>query len=195
MHSLLGDERFWCLVEDAAAEFDPSPKVMAAIDCRFLPNLWLGVSVETQKWAPVRLDKLASTSVGAVRFVSCEPLLGELDLSRWLGDGLAWVIAGGESGPRSRPMHPAWARGLRDQCRAAGVPFFFKQWGAYGPEADGHERGALSIVDRAGFTWPDQETRTPAESVRMRRVGKSRAGRLLDGQTWDEFPADAGAAR
>lgn len=61
-----------------------------------------------------------------MRFASCEPLLGELDIRRWLADGLGWVIAGGESGPGARPMHPDWARSLRDQCLAASVPYFFK---------------------------------------------------------------------
>ena len=126
MCSLLGDDGFWDQVGQAAAGYDPSPEALAAIGGRFLPNLWLGVSVETQKWAPVRLGKLAATSVAGVRFASCEPLLGELDIRRWLDGGLEWVIAGGESGSRARPMHPDWTRSLRDQCQAAGVPFFFK---------------------------------------------------------------------
>ncbi len=126
MHSLLSDEAFWHQVQKAAAEYGPSPEAMAAIDGRFLPNLWLGVSVETQKWASVRLDKLAATSAAAVRFASCEPLLGELDIRPWLAGSLQWVIAGGESGPGARPMHPDWARSLRDQCQDAGVPYFFK---------------------------------------------------------------------
>jgi protein gp37 len=125
MYSLLGDDAFWDQVGTAARGYDPSPEPMAAIEGRFLPNLWLGVSVETQKWVPVRLGKLAATSVAAVRFASCEPLLGELDIRLWLAHGLEWVIAGGESGPGARPMHPDWARSLRDQCLAAGVPFFF----------------------------------------------------------------------
>ena len=98
MHSLVSDEAFWHQVQKAAAEYGPSPEAAAAIDGRFLPNLWLGVSVETQKWASVRLDKLATTSAAAVRFASCEPLLGELDIRPWLAGSLQWVIAGGESG-------------------------------------------------------------------------------------------------
>jgi protein gp37 len=98
MHSMLADDGFWDLVEAAVAEYEPAGTVSAALEARVLPNLWLGVSVESQKWAPVRLDKLAATTVGAVRFASCEPLLGELDLRPWLGSGLDWVIAGGESG-------------------------------------------------------------------------------------------------
>jgi protein gp37 len=90
-----------------------------------LPNVWLGTSVEDQRRADERVPLLARTPA-AVRFLSCEPLLGPLDLAPWL-DRLGWVIVGGESGPRHRPMDPDWARALRDQCAAAGVPFFFKQ--------------------------------------------------------------------
>ena len=90
--------------------------------------MWIGVSVETQKYAP-RLTVL-SRLPARVRFVSAEPLLGELDLSEWLEEGeLHWVIAGGESGAGARPMKLEWARQLRDQCLAAGVPFFLKQLG------------------------------------------------------------------
>ena len=99
MHSLLGDDAFWDQVGKAVGLYDPSAEAMAAIEGRSLPNLWLGSRWETQKWVPVRLGKLAATSVAAVRFASCEPLLGELDIRRWLTDGLEWVIAGGESGP------------------------------------------------------------------------------------------------
>ena len=115
------------------------------------PNVWLGVSVENQRWT-TRVDALREIPA-AVRFLSCEPLLGPLDLDL---EGVGWVIAGGESGPRARPMDVEWARGVRDQCLASGVPFFFKQWGEHGPDG--------------------------------RREGKKRAGRLLDGRTWDEAP-------
>jgi len=114
-------------------------------------NIWLGVSVENQYWTS-RVAHLARVPA-AVRFLSCEPLLGELDLKLM---GIDWVIVGGESGHRARPMQADWARRVRDQCLQAGVPFFFKQWGAY----DEH-------------------------SV---RVGKARAGRVLDGRTWNELP-------
>ena len=188
MHSLLSDEAFWHQVQKAAAEYGPSPEAMAAIDGQFLPNLWLGVSVETQKWASVRLDKLAATSAAAVRFASCEPLLGELDIRPWLAGSLQWVIAGGESGPGARPMHPDWARSLRDQCQDAGVPYFFKQWGAFAPEANGHDRGGIQFIDRRGQSWNGMEIPARPDAVGMRRVGKGRAGRMLDGRTWDEFP-------
>jgi protein gp37 len=99
------------------------------------PNLWMGVSVEDQA-ALYRVDDLRLVPA-AVRFLSCEPLLGPLngiDL-----DGIGWVIAGGESGPSHRPMDLSWARGIRDDCVAADVPFFFKQWGGRTPKALGRE--------------------------------------------------------
>jgi protein gp37 len=109
-----------------------------------LPNVWLGVSVEDQARADERIPLLLQTPA-AVRFLSCEPLLGPVDLKRvWvlafadaagepmrLSESLHWCIAGGESGPGARPMHPDWVRSLRDQCQAAGVAFFFKQEGAW----------------------------------------------------------------
>jgi protein gp37 len=183
MHSLLADDRFWDQVRSAVQEYgELSPTAAAALDAQVLTNLWLGVSVESQKWAPVRLDKLAATTAGAVRFASCEPLLGELDLRPWLESGLDWVICGGESGPQARPMHPDWARSLRDQCVAAGVPFFFKQWGAWAPTG-------LGI---GSFRPPERLIGQPVDEMGhrqiVRRVGKGRAGRELDERTWDEFP-------
>jgi protein gp37 len=123
-----------------------------------------------------------------VRFASCKPRLGELDIRPWLPGGLQWVIAGGESGPGARPMHRDWARSLRDQCQDAGVPYFFKQWGAFAPKADGHDRGGIHFIDRRGQSWNGMEIPARPDAVRMRRVGKGRAGRMLDGRTWDEFP-------
>lgn len=96
-------------------------------------NLWLGVSVENAA-AMSRIDDLRHVPA-AVRFLSCEPLLGpldDLDLS-----AIGWVIAGGESGPRHRPINPSWVTGIRDACRDADVPFFFKQWGGRTPKAGG----------------------------------------------------------
>ena len=109
-----------------------------------LPNVWLGVSVENQRFADERIPLLLQTPA-AVRFISVEPMLGPVDLFNADGDGLRgglkgaldWVICGGESGPGARPLHPNWARALRDQCQSAGVPFFFKQWGGRTPKAGG----------------------------------------------------------
>lgn len=174
-----------------------------------LPNVWLGVSTERQKEANERIPDLLATPA-AVRFISAEPLLGPIEL--WNFDdgvlrgcavikdghvtpstpdnppegvdtsypGIDWVIVGGESGPGSRPMHPDWARALRDQCLAAGVPFFFKQWGAYLP---------------FGQTSPEPlkkaATLTVGEAFSQQsyiKVGKAKAGRLLDGLLHDEMP-------
>ena len=100
-------------------------------------NVWMGVSVENAEATP-RINDLRQVPA-AVRFLSCEPLLGplpDLDL-----EGIGWVIAGGESGPRHRAMKPEWALGIRDACAAANVPFFFKQWGGRTPKAAGRELG------------------------------------------------------
>ncbi len=130
-------------------------------------NVWLGTTVESQRWVSKRLPEIAAVPA-RVRFLSCEPLLGALDLQPWLKSAVHWVIAGGESGARARPTDPAWFRVLRDQCIAAGVPFHFKQWGDWAP----------------GAGWTD----TAAKEGAMVRVGKRRAGRDLDGRTWDELP-------
>jgi protein gp37 len=124
-----------------------------------LPNVWLGTSVENQRWARIRIPKLLETPA-AVRFLSCEPLLGPIDLVTVpvLRDPhaialhhLDWVIVGGESGANYRPMSPEWARSLRDQCKAGGVPYFFKQWGGRTPKAGGRE------LD--GRTWDEMPVR------------------------------------
>lgn len=98
-------------------------------------NVWAGVSVENAEQARIRIPQLARTNA-AVRFLSCEPLLGPLDLTTWL-HAIHWVIGGGESGPGHRAPDPAWAASLRDQCVQAGVPFWWKQWGGHTPTAGG----------------------------------------------------------
>jgi protein gp37 len=110
-----------------------------------LPNAWLGTSVEDQRWADIRIPKLLETPA-AVRFLSCEPLLGPIDLAspghldvKNAGAKVDWVIVGGESGHGARPMDRGWVRQLRDQARDAGVAFFFKQWGGRTPKAGGRE--------------------------------------------------------
>jgi protein gp37 len=143
----------------------------------FPQNIWMGTSVENQKYADERIPALLRIPA-KVRFLSCEPLLGNVDLHLnylMVPDGypdsgeeynyrfeyIHWVICGGESGSQARPMHPDWARSLRDECQAAGVPFLFKQWGEYAPN-------------------------TASDMI---KVGKHKAGRLLDGREWNEFPA------
>ncbi|MBI4282426.1 MAG: phage Gp37/Gp68 family protein [Chloroflexi bacterium] len=125
---------------------------------RWPSHVWAGVSVENQVWADRRIPILRQVPA-AVRFLSCEPLLKPLRLNL---DGIQWVIVGGESGNRARPMDVSWARDIRDQCLAAGVPFFFKQWGgrtskAGGRMLDGKElSGMPSKID--DITKPKQST-------------------------------------
>lgn len=170
-----------------------------------LPNVWLGVSAEDQQRADLRIPALMDTPA-AVRFVSAEPLLGPIDLHGnpigkdsvfWIGH-LDWVIVGGESGPSARPMHPDWARSMRDQCLAAGVPFLFKQWGEWRwtREADDYEyeRAHGDLYPNAKWETVSPDGVIAADNIphpgyaTMQRVGKKRAGRELDGRTWDQYP-------
>jgi protein gp37 len=156
-------------------------------------NVWLGTSVENPVVAATRIPELLLTQA-AVRFLSVEPLLARVDLRPWL-HGLHWVIVGGESGLRARPMHPAWAREIRDACVEKGVPFFFKQWGEYEPvrplyggdEEKDEGRGQLVPVCTQGHMWAEN-LQPPLGTELMERRGKRSSGRWLDGRTWDEFP-------
>lgn len=201
------------------------------------PNVWLGTTAENQAEADRRIPHLLAAPA-AVRFLSCEPLLGALDLTHiplvprvpgslragihinalagryvesgldyigpwdingpcptdWPARRLNWVIAGGESGPGARPMHPDWARSLRDQCRGAGVPFFFKQWGEWLPtyyDDGGWYPDDGSAGDDgfrlAGCRLPI-DLRTKIDGQDLGRVGKKRAGRLLDGAEHNGMP-------
>lgn len=162
-----------------------------------LPNVHLGVSAEDQVRANERVPELLQTPA-AFRFVSLEPLLGPVDLARvefmpgnsaymidarYVCEGyqaLNWVIAGGESGLRARPMEIGWVRALRDQCAATGTPFFFKQWGEWAPFPDDDfrygEHGYGSRADKVDV------------KRRMYRLGKRAAGRMLDGREHNELP-------
>jgi protein gp37 len=147
-----------------------------------LPNVHLGVSVEDRKYGLPRIEHLLQTPA-AVRFLSIEPLLedlGTIDLT-----GIHWVIVGGESGKGARPMHPDWARSIRDQCVAAGVPFFFKQWGEWWPCERGDNREFSR--DLPAMNGGPNEVRMLGD-VAMLRIGKKNAGRVLDGRTWNEVP-------
>lgn len=192
-------------------------------DCGFtaLPsNVWLGATIVNQAEADRDIHKLLSAPA-AVRFLSMEPLLGPVNLSWCLGRfyekesvfyrsdtpppgreslHIDWVIVGGESGDGARPMHPDWARDLRDQCKAASVPFLFKQWGEWGRAkiAPSGTVGRYAIAQRvfeSGYpkqvfpvdAYPRQFDLFGGSSV-MERVGKKIAGRLLDGVTHTEFP-------
>ena len=175
-----------------------------------LPNVWLGVSAEDQDTFDERHEYLLNTPA-AVRFLSFEPLLGPIDAefdevaiglepdgygnTAILG-GIDWVIAGGESGPKARPMHPEWLASLRNQCKSANIPFLFKQWGEWAPgsalgidqRCNAEER--FVRLDGTTHTYADGEAYS-ASDVQMYRVRKKAAGRLLDGVAHDEYPEAA----
>jgi protein gp37 len=151
-----------------------------------LPNVWLGVTIEKPEHS-YRATILAQTAA-AVRFVSFEPLLGSFADCPGVLDDIDWAIVGGESGPGARPMHPDWARSLRDQCQAAGVPFLFKQWGEWYPN-DARCPGFAEMYETGG-----DAPHKFAGDMAFARVGKKRAGRLLDGREWNEYPLDRGRA-
>ncbi len=212
MRSLLSSDRFLGLV-DLALGGDGSAELFRRDVGWPLANVWLGVSVENQQWADIRIPALLDTPA-AVRFLSMEPLLGPVNLDPYLrpahcsdcswtsphqrqptgAEHLHWVIVGGESGHGARPMHQEWVRSLRDQCTAAGVPFLFKQWGEWKPQ---HRVAAGMATDpREVFGEVVDDGKHPSLTWHRvyRRVGKKTAGRELDGRTWDQFP-EAVAAR
>jgi protein gp37 len=213
-------KRAWMLADERIAAEPAFP----------LPNVWLGVSVEDQARADERVPDLLATPA-AVRWLSCEPLLSEVKLFggtgdrkriwNWLsgetgvmhfdgpdfdyGPKLDWIVAGGESGPGARPMHPDWARSLRDQCAAANVPFFFKQWGEWAPQVgavdgwtipDDPEISRYAYRIWEGDRWSEPFSKGWMDDVdddTVSRIGKKRAGRLLDGQLHDAMPVQSGA--
>lgn len=198
-----------------------------------LRNVWLGVSVEDQDRADERIPDLLAAPA-AIRWLSCEPLLGPIDLTaidvtasergaepsglilldaltgvhRDADDSiegvlgcpdphLDWIVVGGESGSRARPMHPAWARSLRDQCSDAGVPFLFKQWGEWHPSeqhADCEMREIMAFRGDHSQEWrPGNATYWAGQDgwQGMCRIGKKAAGRRLDGIEHNDFPQES----
>lgn len=170
-------------------------------------NVWLGATVVNQEEADRDVPKLLAVPA-RVRFLSIEPMLAPVRIPPELlmpieGTSqhgqrfIDWIICGGESGPHARPMHPDWARGLRDQCAAAGVPFLFKQWGEWREPVEGEpystamgraqERPAF-IVALDGTVHCFENERTTSGGKVMLRIGKKAAGRQLDGRTHDGFP-------
>lgn len=169
---------------------------------KFPDNVWMGTTVENQEWADERIPILLSIPA-KVRFLSCEPLLGPVDLKisqhrgamddprlggnfRDFNEAFHWVICGGESGPGARPMHPDWARSLRDQCAGAGVSFFFKQWGDWACVSEGRILAETTAHPKPWHAMRDDD-RVMGTAL-MRRVGKAKAGRLLDGIEHNGFP-------
>lgn len=173
---------------------ETTPEHRALYDARLpawpLPNVWLGVSVEDQKRADERIPDLLATPA-AVRWISAEPLLGPVDLTQYFYSplemmrALDWVVVGGESGRGARPMHPDWVRSIRDQCAQARVPFFFKQWGEFMPTV---EHGVEVDLRKIGSDHVAANPTQIGTHMRYRRVGKGRAGRLLDGREHNGFP-------
>lgn len=146
-------------------------------------NVWLGITVCNQQEAERDIPKLLDVPAKK-HFLSMEPLLGPVDLEKaraWQSDvvGVDWVIVGGESGPKARPMHPDWVRRIRDDCEMFATPFFFKQWGEW-KQVHETRAGELGI---AGKPWVNFDPETA-----VCRIGKKASGRLLDGRTWDEVP-------
>jgi protein gp37 len=187
-------------------------------DCWLPSNVWLGATIVNQEEADRDVPKLITVPV-TKHFLSMEPLLGPVDLSaEWLAHRMGgkypfptlpdefrtrmihlidWVIVGGESGPNARPMHPDWARDLRDQCADARVPFLFKQWGEWAPGENCG--GPMKRSERVADWWDDEwefSTLTPRSAVDMHiddeptvyRCGRKISGRVLDGVTHDGFP-------
>lgn len=201
-------ERLWQVIQDTAwldwlllTKRPGNVGRMVPWKDRWPANVWLGTTVEDQKCAEHRIPLLVRQPA-ACRFLSCEPLLGPVDLSSWLrrtkrrctaplqrtsartDQYIDWIIAGGESGPKARPMHPDWARSLRDQCSTSGTAFHFKQWGHWSPL----EAGNNSVRQQLVLESAD------GAAVVLGKMGKKAAGRQLDGRTWDEFPILAASA-
>lgn len=168
------------------------------------PHVWIGATIVNQSEADRDIPKLMAVPA-SVRFLSMEPLLGPVDLVKagalWsdmngkIEPGfqqpsrhVSWVIAGGESGAGARPMHPDWARSLRDQCQAAGIPFLFKQWGEWkGGDHEGDPLRETAFVEGTGRV----HLHDFGAGSHALKIGKKAAGRLLDGRTWDQFPEEA----
>ena len=187
-----------------------------------IPNVWIGVSTENQEQANKRIPILLEIPA-AVRFVSVEPMLGIIGFMLPLLDNdkfqrynvlkgkyytedqecsgvvskpkLDWVICGGESGSKARPMHPNWVRSLRDYCKDAGTPFFFKQWGEWLPFDGGKDPDnyfPTNYRDVVSINKKGEELITREEQLDhgllLYKVGKKKAGRLLDGVEHNEYP-------
>jgi protein gp37 len=198
----------WRVCEGEAVELvDELP----AIGCQQpwpLPNVWLGVSVEDQETANERVPLLLQAPA-SVRWLSCEPLLGSVNLRRvdvpgygfldaltpgYFIDGraprygISWVVAGGESGTSARPMHVDWARMLRDQCEDTGVPFLFKQWGEWAPATSGMWFHPLIDGPQYQARATGRDTHDFGAGYGAVRIGKRAAGRLLDAIEHDHYP-------
>lgn len=157
-----------------------------------LPNVWLGVSVEDNKSAKKRIPLLLECPA-VIRWISAEPLLGYVDLQIQDTPKIHWVVVGGESGKDARPMHRSWLTDLLWQCQEHNIPFLFKQWGEWNPRMVGGGDGPC-VEDVPRIRLTDQSDNGSILGAKgdndswMNRSGKARAGRMLGGQTYDEYP-------
>lgn len=171
-----------------------------------LQNVWIGISAEDQKRYDERLEYLLQCPA-SVRFLSCEPLLGNINLSligtapkdwgygyRPIGSLLHWIIIGGESGHGARPMHPDWVRKLISQAKEDEIPVYFKQWGAF-QEGSSLYRNDIVCLNNGSYAQnPSDLAETYGGSwtklipTRMSRVGKHNSGKSIDGKEYLEFP-------
>lgn len=187
-------QTFQVLTKRTERMYDVVTRWLLARNLHHVPtNIWLGFSAENQEW----FDKRAPWAImtPALTFVSAEPLLGGIDLDlngmnygidypEW-SQRLDWVIVGGESGPNARPMHPDWVQNIRDKCVKAGVPFFFKQWGEWGPsdlDQNYYKKSSRPVL------YDINSNRVGDFGYQVFRHGKKEAGRLLDGKEWNQFP-------
>ena len=140
-------------------------------------NVWFGVTIENQKMADRRLADIVQIQTDNL-YVSYEPALGPVDFRPYL-HAIKWLVAGGESGPGARPMHPDWVHSVRDRCRDAGVPFFFKQWGEWAPVAgyDPDNRKKHFCFDAPSKMTPQLKEYNGLSSANMYKFGKKKAGR------------------
>lgn len=184
-------ERLWRLIDDTPhldwlllTKRPHKVSELAPYGDRWPRNIWLGSTAENQKWLDKRMLELRELKA-LVLFLSCEPLLGPLNLAPWISAARSgearmvdWLIAGGESGHHARPANPEWFRSLRDQCVEARVSFHFKQWGNWKPvtprQVNGYKSKTLFL--------------SSGSKILVANMGKKKAGRLLDGRAWNQLP-------
>lgn len=184
-------ERLWKLIETTPkldwlllTKRPHKVRELAPYGERWPDNIWLGATAENQRWLDKRMVELGTVPAKII-FLSCEPLLGALDFGRWIQAArqgerrmIDWVITGGESGHNARSAHPEWFTSIRDQCLAAGIKFLFKQhgnWKLVEPhEVNGYKTKTLFLSN--------------GDRIVVANMGKKKAGRMLEGVAWDQFP-------
>jgi protein gp37 len=193
----------WFELRSAIHDYNNGPEVM-------LPNVWVGVTTENQEMADLRIPFLFRCPA-EIRFVSVEPMIGSVDLNRFMsgemGNKLDWVIIGGESGQNARPCHPMWVRNLVNNCRLFNTPIMFKQWGEWGPAEElsdesrsewvnsEKETKSLLMMSDGSFKETSFGVRVPFEPAwatpgmaLMLKLGKHKTGRFIDDYEYLEYP-------